>query len=786
MIVAPTFSQIKAQVNGIRQKLPDARVIGIHADGRWTGEQQQYDGEQLYLIQQCDSPLALRIALQASKVDHAIRVFITPLKESDLESDILLRFAKQRLFVIDEWQIVKSLFRASNIDPRLLKHQWMAEALMEWVPANRYFPVLGGFLDAEIVWPLLLQYGIGLSAVHPDLPEILQWSVNPDYINRYRDTSDDFRIAACEWLTGLAGPAVKPILDCVAHSFQPDALPLGLAAEVVYHFEAGSRLDKAIGKLEERFLAGQSTDSKTMQLWSEAARQTLSLITDSALKQKLTKRSDEILTEIGANEFAYLSSISEQGFNQRLTDFSNHLIALVKEPNNATLDQVRLASQRVKCHQFTSESINRRRLERMEMALRLSRWLAHYKTTPQSFPADLEAAIDYHVKAGGFLDWARLTLRLAEPHRELSIAYAKLFDAVTAIREEQSHQFAKLLKDWTAIGSTCQSVLPVEHILETVLAPIDEKIPILLIVLDGMSLAVSYELLSDFKNQNWRLLRPESQPTAITAGLATLPSTTEVSRTSFLCSRLQQGQANHEKQGFANNPFLLKRCKRTAPPLLFHKASLQSADIPILSEDVHNAIESDKNRVVGVILNAVDDLLSKGDQVDTHWTFDQIKILLPLLQSASNANRLVILTSDHGHVLHTNAQYQSAQGGERWRLDDGKPTEQELQLTGERVVLSGSKSLIAPWTERVRYCSAKKNGYHGGITPQEMIVPIAVIAPTNFCPNNWQEAAIQYPTWWEQGDANSQSSINLPQQNSNEYANLGPLFSFTETTNTAL
>ena len=35
---APTFPQIKAQVAAIRQKVPDARVIGIRAAGRWTGD----------------------------------------------------------------------------------------------------------------------------------------------------------------------------------------------------------------------------------------------------------------------------------------------------------------------------------------------------------------------------------------------------------------------------------------------------------------------------------------------------------------------------------------------------------------------------------------------------------------------------------------------------------------------------------------------------------------------------------------------------------------------------
>ena len=33
--------------------------------------------------------------------------------------------------------------------------------------------------------------------------------------------------------------------------------------------------------------------------------------------------------------------------------------------------------------------------------------------------------------------------------------------------------------------------------------------------------------------------------------------------------------------------------------------------------------------------------------------------------------------------------------------------------------------MTVPWTERVRY-GAKKNGYHGGVTPQEVIVPLRV------------------------------------------------------------
>ncbi len=37
-MTAPSFSQIKAQVAAIRQKVPQAKVMAIHSPGRGTGE----------------------------------------------------------------------------------------------------------------------------------------------------------------------------------------------------------------------------------------------------------------------------------------------------------------------------------------------------------------------------------------------------------------------------------------------------------------------------------------------------------------------------------------------------------------------------------------------------------------------------------------------------------------------------------------------------------------------------------------------------------------------------
>jgi hypothetical protein len=178
-IAAPTFSQIKAQVAAIRQKVPHARVIGIRAEGRWTGERLKQDGQETFRIEQCDSPLHMRMVLQ-DDADVAITVLITSLEERELGDDILVRLARRRLFPIDSWQIVKLLFQARAIDPRVTQHGWMAECLLEAIPVDGFPPAPGGFLDAETVWPILLDQHIGFVSDRPDLLALLQWSVNTE------------------------------------------------------------------------------------------------------------------------------------------------------------------------------------------------------------------------------------------------------------------------------------------------------------------------------------------------------------------------------------------------------------------------------------------------------------------------------------------------------------------------------------------------------------------------------------------------------------------------------
>lgn len=749
MMAAPTFSQIKARVSTVRKKSStEARFIGLSSPGRWTGEREKRDGDLLYIIEQCDSPLAVRLAMREDPGPNAVKVLVTSLDEKDLGDDVLIRLAKRRLIPFDSWRVVKTLFQAHAIDPRLAKHRWIAELLMECAARDDDRPAAsGGFLDAETAWPLLLKHALGFQDGRPDLTSILRWSIEPEAAERYRATSAEFKEGASSWLSEVAGPTARAVLNAIESNPKPDALPIGLALGVVYHPKAAGKLEKAAGKMEERHLGGTTPDERTVERWSAAANEATRLqITDPRTKRAILDRADEILSEIGAESFAFLSSASPLGFDQRLAEFGALLSNLVKSERYDAVEPLVDARREVGDHENATRE--RVRLERLDMAIRLVRWLASRRDQTEG-PAHsfVDAALD-QVQEAGFVDWARRALRGGDSTRALSEAYAQLSDRVAVIREGQAKSFAELLRRWTAEDHESEAVVPVERFIEDVARPLAEARPILLVVVDGMSVGVCRELLAEIVGHEWFPLSRQGRHGAVSAGLAALPSVTEVSRTSLFCGTLRRGASNDEKAVFSTHPALKAACRGGPPPILFHKAALRGVDDAVLSSDVRTEIASPR-RIVGVVINAVDDMLAKGEQVGHRWSRDSIPVLAALLHEAKAAKRLVVMTSDHGHIIDAGGQFFSHEGGERWRVASGEPTELELAFSGRRVVIPESKALIAPWSENVRYGS-KGYGYHGGASPQEMITPIVVLSSTDAEIDGWMDAPSDQPVWWDE------------------------------------
>ncbi|HJT78294.1 MAG TPA: BREX-2 system phosphatase PglZ [Gemmataceae bacterium] len=762
MTTSPTFGQIRARVQAVRRKVPDARVVGIRTPGRYAGERLRPDGAETYRIEQCDSPLAARVALVDEEPGVTITVLVTGLSERDLGDDVLVRLAKGKLFAIDSWQMVKELFQAQTVDPRLRQHAWIADHLLGLAGEASPPPAAGGYLDAEAVWPVLLERLIGLTGDRPDLAALLRWSAVADNVQRFRRLPAEPRRVITDWLTTQVGPAAAAIFRCAATLDGPDALPVGLVLGVVHHPKAGGRLDRAAGRLE-RFLGGATPEAAVLDRWHAAATEAVRLLdSDPRAKGQLLHRADEILREVQAEEFAYLSDVLPRGFDQRLARLGDLLGEAVE--GGAVLDEaLREARDAVRRHDQARREP--RRLERAEMALRLVRWL---EATPDAAePQSLPEAARAYLAEGSFVDWARSVLRAGDPVRGLSEGYARLLRKVAERREAQNRRFAEFLRDQTATGGNVADLLPVERILDELVAPLARQGPVLLIVLDGMNSAVARELLSDVTRLDWVSLGKEGRP--VPSGLATIPCVTEASRASLLCGRLSTGTADNEVTGFAAHAGLRSHRPSGPPPVLFHKIALQEAADASLAANVREAIASPQKRVVGVVVNAVDDHLLKGEQLDLRWTRDEIKVLPSLLYEARSARRVVVLLSDHGHLLeHQTSQssvisHQSSakqlktdklitdnfSGGERWRADDGQAGDGELVVQGLRVLLAEGQRLIAPWDERTRY-GAKKNGYHGGLTPQEMLIPIAVLVPADLRLEGWSETPDPTPDWWEE------------------------------------
>jgi hypothetical protein len=122
----------------------------------------------------------------------------------------------------------------------------------------------------------------------------------------------------------------------------------------------------------------------------------------------------------------------------------------------------------------------------------------------------------------------------------------------------------------------------------------------------------------------------------------------------------------------------------------------------------------------------------------------------------------VILLSDHGHVLDQGSKLIRRQdASDRWRsvVVDQPISGDELVVAGHRVLADG-KHFISPAIESLRYTPNRRQGYHGGLTPQECLAPISVVAPSLTEIEGWQVQATPAPDWWL--DNAGEESVTLP------------------------
>ena len=89
-------------------------------------------------------------------------------------------------------------------------------------------------------------------------------------------------------------------------------------------------------------------------------------------------------------------------------------------------------------------------------------------------------------------------------------------------------------------------------------------------------------------------------------------------------------------------------------------------------------------RLVGCVLNTIDDALDKADPGRATWQVSEIAHLRALLDAANQAGRAVVVTSDHGHVVERrDTEHRPAAGA-----DSARSRREYLAAATERVELA--------------------------------------------------------------------------------------------------
>lgn len=745
-LVPATRSLVEAKLREVLQRGHRARFVAIRAGGPWAGPERVTVASRDVSVAWCPSSLAVREVLAGNGTGtdpgDGLVAIITPLTDAELGADVLARLERSRVLPLDLWQVLQGMFGAHGIDPRVVETPGLVDTLIELAPPGGYAPTPSGLLDVDTAWRAVVSAVLGVDEVS-DLVALLGAVRSPGHQGAWDALDPRVRDALRTWLGSRAGGAAAGI---VAALDQPSGRPvdpaaIGLVCRVVLVEPAdGGTItrdeDRALALAAARLeasTAGLGRGDAAARAWADAAERYCRELGIAA--EPVYQAAQSLLDTVQASGSAHLSGILPLGFAHRLERFAGTLTDAVDRPSADGLTVLDARALDVVHHHLAGRHPNR--VEAVRMAVRLARSLAAPPTEPASFA---EAAARYG-DDGAWADWAYGRIWGAEPDPTLSAAYERLLAAVAARRAGEDERFGALLAVWAPTGGG--EVLLVEDVLDRVVAPVAESgQSVLFVVLDGMSAAAAAELFGDVAAQGWtEILPPEGTPRTV---VAAFPTITKVCRTTLLTGQLAAGDAAKETAGFAAHPRLAALSRSGKPPVLFHKPDLRAPAGGGVSDVVANAITDARQRVVGVVVNAIDDHLAKGDQLRVPWTIAHVGPLGSLLELAATAGRTVVLTSDHGHVLERVMELRGRAEGERWRSDDGNPADDEVVLRGPRVVL-GDGSIIGPWSDGVRY-GTKKHGYHGGASPGEVVIPLAVFSVDA---TDADPAPPRGPAWWD-------------------------------------
>ena len=100
-------------------------------------------------------------------------------------------------------------------------------------------------------------------------------------------------------------------------------------------------------------------------------------------------------------------------------------------------------------------------------------------------------------------------------------------------------------------------------------------------------------------------------------------------------------------------------------------------------------------------------------------------------------------------MLDQDTVMQGSSPNARWREPNLESYPGEIALGGPRVkAASGLDRVVLAWNSKLRYAT-KRNGYHGGCSPAEALVPVVTYRYGTKASDGWSARDEQPPEWWQ-------------------------------------
>lgn len=716
------------------------------------------------------SELELRALVPDDTEEDPRIAFLVPWRGS-LPLDIGAFFvAGGRILSLGRELQLKRRFGATEIEGATIESALTKFLLADTTGAS--IPFAGGRLTADGMWMawLAARFGLG-DGVALSLEELLSWAARDDRGPSFTSQMpSELRAELMTWLGRRVGPAGSLAMSAWAAGQGPSALAWALVLEGM---QSPSDATKMWRKIKLRALYPGAPDATLDEAAAGLADAAAGAFRYLEVKEPARVKSvlgladklvdvDEVRAALGASR--YLPSV----FTLKLDELGAAMKAAADEPTPTHLARCLAIRRSIGRHHLYKDPDSAARLERADMANRLLAWLVQRpdKTVAggASVYADVERLARWYAAEGGFVDWARRAARGSDA-KPFDRGINAIVQAVDRVRKEHDHAFAKALPHWLGSERPSNVVLPieraVEHYVRDLLVEKAER-KVLVILMDGMAWAQAVQLLRSLPSWGPLAWSTRSKRKADAQGirpvLAHLPTVTEISRAAFFSSkRMLPGKAeptDKDVERWEKNTEIAKLTGANEKPRLFLRGEGHTASGAAATEAL-NAVRDPAQRVVALVVNAIDASLKSDSQQRTTWTVDQIQPLRDLLDAAAEAKRVVLLASDHGHVPADNFAHVSGAVSAKARYREWKdPNEPladfEVGITSEQAwAPKGAHGLVLIADEEHRYLSGPHAGEHGGATLAEVVAPFMLIGPDEETEDpELRVVAFKDPAWW--------------------------------------